>query len=186
MYAIKKKEQLNKSVFAMEIEAPLVARAAKPGQFIILRVDSEGERIPLTVSATDKELGTVRIVFAAVGASTLKLSRLMEGEAVKDFAGPLGMPTETDGISKACVVGGGVGCAIALPIARALKEKGASVDSVIGFRSSDLVILTDDFISASDRVFLVTDDGSAGEAGRVTDPLERLLSGGEKYDMIYV
>ena len=185
MYAIKKKEQLNKSVFAMEIEAPLVARAAKPGQFIILRVDSEGERIPLTVSATDKHLGTVRIVFAAVGASTLKLSRLNEGEAVKDFAGPLGMPTEIDGISKACVVGGGVGCAIALPVARALKEKGAVVDSVIGFRSSDLVILTDDFIGASDRVFLVTDDGSAGEAGRVTDPLERLLSGGEKYDMIY-
>ena len=185
MYVIRKKEKLNKNVFSMEIEAPLVARAAKPGQFIILRVDSESERIPLTVSGTDKDLGTVRIVFAAVGATTLKLSRLSEGESLSDFAGPLGMPTEIEEIKSACVVGGGVGCAIALPIARALKEKGACVDSVIGFRSSDLVILEEDFIKSSDNVYLVTDDGSAGEAGKVTDPLERILGAGKKYDMIY-
>ena len=186
MYLIVRKEQLNKTVFSMDIEAPLVARSARPGQFIILRVDEEGERIPLTISDTDREHGTVRIIFAAVGATTLRLSRLNEGDSLRDFAGPLGMPTELEGIKNACVIGGGVGCAIALPIAKELARGGASVDSIVGFRSSELVILENEFRAASDNFVLVTDDGSRGERGNVTMPLDMILAKGKKYDMIYV
>ncbi|MBE6656732.1 MAG: sulfide/dihydroorotate dehydrogenase-like FAD/NAD-binding protein [Ruminococcaceae bacterium] len=184
MYKIVKKKVLNPTVVQMEIEAPLVARKAKAGQFIILRVDEDGERIPLTVAGFDREAGTVTIIFQVVGATTVKLSYKEEGDAVCDFVGPLGMPTRLEGLRRVCIVGGGVGCAIALPIAHALHEMGAEITSIIGFRSRDLLILEDEFRAVSDRLFVMTDDGSYGEKGNVTMPLKSLLEGGEQFDEI--
>lgn len=184
MYRIVCKKQLNPTVVMMDIEAPLVARKAKAGQFIILRVDDEGERIPLTVAGYDREKGTVKIIFQIVGATTKKLSEKNEGDFIQNFAGPLGLPTELDGLDNVCIVGGGVGCAIALPVAQALKEKGAHVTSIIGFRSRDLVILEDEFSSCSDTLTVMTDDGSYGRQGNVTLPLREMLSSGRRFDKV--
>ncbi len=184
MYKIVKKRILNPSVIEIHIEAPLVAKKAKPGQFIILRVDKEGERVPFTVAGYDREKGTVKIIYQVIGATTLKLSEKEEGEYIEDFAGPLGCETELDGLKNVCIVGGGVGCAIAMPIACELNNLGASVTSIIGFRNKDLVILEDEFKSCSDKLFVMTDDGSYGMHGNVTMPLKEMLSMGEKFDMI--
>ena len=184
MYKIINKKDLNPTVVLMDIEAPLVAAKAEPGQFIILRVDSEGERIPLTVAGTDKATGTVRIIFQRVGATTEALARLSAGEAIEDFVGPLGRPTELSGLSRVLIVGGGVGCAIALPIAEALHEMGVEVTSVVGFRSRELVILEDEFSRASDELILMTDDGSYGRAGNVCLPIGEMLASGRKFDKV--
>ena len=184
MYKIVKKQPLNTTVTRMEIEAPLIAKKAKPGQFIILRVDENGERIPLTVAGYDREKGTVTIIFQIVGATTEKLNHLNEGECLHDFVGPLGVPTHVDGLKKVCVIGGGVGCAIALPIAEELHAMGAEVTSIIGFRNQDLVILEDEFKACSDHFTLMTDDGSYGEKGNVTAPLKTLLENGERFDEV--
>ena len=184
MYKIVKKQPLNPTVTRMEIEAPLIAKKAKPGQFIILRVDENGERIPLTVAGYDREKGTVTIIFQIVGATTEKLNHLNEGECLHDFVGPLGVPTHVDGLKKVCVIGGGVGCAIALPIAEELHAMGAEVTSIIGFRNQDLVILEDEFKTCSDHFTLMTDDGSYGEKGNVTAPLKTLLENGERFDEV--
>ena len=184
MYKIVKKQPLNPTVTRMEIEAPLIAKKAKPGQFIILRVDENGERIPLTVAGYDREKGTVTIIFQIVGATTEKLNHLNEGECLHDFVGPLGVPTHVDGLKKVCVIGGGVGCAIALPIAEELHAMGAEVTSIIGFRKQDLVILEDEFKACSDHFTLMTDDGSYGEKGNVTAPLKTLLENGERFDEV--
>ena len=181
MYKIVNKKVLNPTVTMMDIEAPLVARKAEPGQFIILRVDAEGERIPLTVAGYDREAGTVKIIFQVVGATTEKLNHLERGEFISDFAGPLGVPTHLDGLKKVCIVGGGVGCAIALPIAEKLHEMGAEVTSVIGFRNKDLLILEDEFRTASDKLYVMTDDGSYGN---VCVPLNEMFAGGEKFDKV--
>lgn len=184
MYKILSRKQLNDTVTQMEIEAPLVAKKALPGQFIILRADDSGERIPLTVAGVNKDTGAVKIIFQVVGATTMKLNALKAGEYISDFVGPLGKPTETAGIKKVCIVGGGVGCAIAYPVAEEFHRIGALVTSIIGFRSKDIVILEDEFRNCSDRFFLYTDDGSYGEKGNVTVPLKEMLSRGEKFDMI--
>lgn len=184
MYRIVRKKILNPTVTQMEIEAPLVARKAKPGQFIILRVDSEGERIPLTVAGCNAEDGTVKIIFQIVGATTEALNHKSECEFIQDFVGPLGVATHTDNIRKVCIIGGGVGCAIAMPIAEEFHKLGADVTSIIGFRSKDIVILEDEFNEYSDRVVLMTDDGSYGRHGNVTVPLKEMLEAGEKFDMI--
>ena len=184
MYKIVKKQPRNPTVTRMEIEAPLIAKKAKPGQFIILRVDENGERIPLTVAGYDREKGTVTIIFQIVGATTEKLNHLNEGECLHDFVGPLGVPTHVDGLKKVCVIGGGVGCAIALPIAEELHAMGAEVTSIIGFRNQDLVILEDEFKTCSDHFTLMTDDGSYGEKGNVTAPLKTLLENGERFDEV--
>ena len=184
MYKIVKKQPLNPTVTRMEIEAPLIAKKAKPGQFIILRVDENGERIPLTVAGYDREKGTVTIIFQIVGATTEKLNHLNEGECLHDFVGPLGVPTHVGGLKKVCVIGGGVGCAIALPIAEELHAMGAEVTSIIGFRNQDLVILEDEFKACSDHFTLMTDDGSYGEKGNVTAPLKTLLENGERFDEV--
>lgn len=184
MYRIAHKASLNPTVTQMEIEAPLIANKALPGQFIILRVDEEGERIPLTIAGCNKAEGTVKIIFQIVGATTKKLDAKKEGEFIQDFVGPLGVATELDGLKKVCIVGGGVGCAIALPIAQALHEKGCNVTSIIGFRSKDIVILEDAFKACSDNMILMTDDGSYGRHGNVTVPLKELLEGGEKFDQV--
>ena len=184
MYKIVKKQPLNPTVTRMEIEAPLIAKKAKPGQFIILRVDENGERIPLTVAGYDREKGTVTIIFQIVGATTEKLNHLNEGECLHDFVGPLGVPTHVDGLKKVCVIGGGVGCAIALPIAEELHAMGAEVTSIIGFRNQDLVILEDEFKACSDHFTLMTDDGSYGEKGNVTAPLKTLLENGKRFDEV--
>ena len=184
MYKIVKKQPLNPTVTRMEIEAPLIAKKAKPGQFIILRVDENGERIPLTVAGYDREKGTVTIIFQIVGATTEKLNHLNEGECLHDFVGPLGVPTHVDGLKKVCVIGGGVGCAIALPIAEELHAMGAEVTAIIGFRNQDLVILEDEFKACSDHFTLMTDDGSYGEKGNVTAPLKTLLENGERFDEV--
>ena len=184
MYKIVKKQPLNPTVTRMEFEAPLIAKKAKPGQFIILRVDENGERIPLTVAGYDREKGTVTIIFQIVGATTEKLNHLNEGECLHDFVGPLGVPTHVDGLKKVCVIGGGVGCAIALPIAEELHAMGAEVTSIIGFRNQDLVILEDEFKACSDHFTLMTDDGSYGEKGNVTAPLKTLLENGERFDEV--
>ena len=184
MYRIVQKKKLNPTVTQMMIEAPLVAKKARPGQFIILRVDAEGERIPLTVAGTDSAAGTVKIIFQIVGATTKKLDTLEEGGFIQDFVGPLGEPTRTEGIKKVCIVGGGVGCAIALPVAEEFRRLGAEVVSVIGFRSKDLLILEDEFKACSDRLTVMTDDGSYGRHGNVTVPLKEMLEAGEKFDMI--
>ena len=184
MYKIVRKRELNPTVTQMEIEAPLVARKAKPGQFIILRVDEEGERIPLTVAGTNPEEGTVKIIFQIVGATTELLNHKNEGEYIQDFVGPLGKSTETEGIKKVCIVGGGVGCAIAMPVAQEFHRLGAEVTSIIGFRSVDLLILEDEFCACSDKLIVMTDDGSYARHGNVTIPLKEMLEAGEKFDMV--
>ena len=184
MYRIASKKALNPTVTQMEIEAPLVANKALPGQFIILRVNEAGERIPLTVAGVDKERGTVKIIFQIVGATTELLNHKNEGEFIRDFVGPLGVPTHTDGIKKVCIVGGGVGCAIAMPVAQAFHEKGAEVTSIIGFRNKDLLILEDEFRACSDRLIVMTDDGSYARHGNVTVPLKEMLEAGETFDLI--
>ena len=184
MYQIVHKKILNPTVTQMEIHAPLVAKKAKPGQFIILRVNEEGERIPLTVAGCNVEEGTVKIIFQIVGATTALLNHKQEGEYIQDFVGPLGVATHTDGIKNVCIVGGGVGCAIAMPIAEEFHRLGADVTSIVGFRSKDIVILEDEFKAYSDRTILMTDDGSYGRHGNVTVPLKELLEAGERFDMI--
>lgn len=184
MYRIAKKKILNPTVIEMQIEAPLVAKKAKPGQFIILRVDENSERIPLTVAGTNADEGTVKIIFQVVGATTTTLSYKAEGEFIQDFAGPLGTPTKLEGLKKVCVVGGGVGCAIAMPVAEALHNMGAEVTSIIGFRSKDLVILEDEFRAFSDTLHIMTDDGSYERKGNVTMPLKEMLEKGEQFDEV--
>ncbi len=184
MYKIVRKKVLNPTVTQMEIDAPLVARKAKPGQFIILRVNADGERIPLTVAGTNPEEGTVKIIFQVVGATTELLNHKNEGEYIQDFAGPLGVATHTEGIKKVCIVGGGVGCAIAMPIAQEFHRLGADVTSIIGFRSKDLLILEDEFRECSDKLVIMTDDGSYARQGNVTVPLKEMLEAGETFDMI--
>ena len=184
MYKIVTKKNLNPTVTQMEIDAPLVAKKAKPGQFIILRVDAEGERIPLTVAGTDPENGTVKIIFQIVGATTEKLNHKEAGDYLQDFVGPLGVATHTEGIKKVCIVGGGVGCAIAMPVAQEFHRLGAHVTSIIGFRSKDLLILEDEFRACSDKLEVMTDDGSYGRHGNVTVPLKEMLEAGEQFDLI--
>ncbi len=184
MYKIVCKKVLNPTVVMMDIEAPLVARKALAGQFIILRVDEEGERIPLTVAGYDREAGTVKIIFQIVGGTTEKLSHKNEGEYIQDFAGPLGVPTHLDGLNEVCIVGGGVGCAIALPVAQALKANGAKVTSIIGFRNKDLLILEDEFRACSDELIVMTDDGSYGREGNVCVPLNEMFTGGRRFDKV--
>ena len=184
MYKILDKKVLNPTVIQLWIEAPLVANKAKPGQFIILRVDAEGERIPLTVAGVDPVKGGVKIIFQVVGGTTEKLAHKEAGDFIQDFVGPLGEPTHLNGLKKVCIVGGGVGCAIAMPIAEALHEMGAEVTSIIGFRNKDLLILEDEFKACSNTLRVMTDDGSYGEHGNVTMPLKEMLEKGEKFDMI--
>ncbi|MDE5764978.1 MAG: sulfide/dihydroorotate dehydrogenase-like FAD/NAD-binding protein [Ruminococcus sp.] len=184
MFEILEKKSLNPTVTLMKINAPRVAKKAQPGQFIILRADSEGERVPLTIADYDHENGTVTIIFQIVGATTEKLNHLNEGDCVHDFVGPLGRATETEGLKKVAVIGGGVGCAIALPVARKLHELGIEVHSVVGFRNKDLVILEDEFRSNSSKFVMMSDDGSVGEKGLVTDALRKLIESGEKYDRV--
>ena len=184
MYKILKKQSLNPTVTLMEIEAPAVANKALPGQFIILRVNDEGERIPLTVAGTDKNTGSVTIIFQIVGATTFLLNQKQKGEYISDFVGPLGEASKLDGLKKVCIVGGGVGCAIAWPIAKALHGMGCTVTSIVGFRNKDLVILEDEFAKCSNRLIMMTDDGSYGEHGNVTVPLKRMLEAGETFDEI--
>ena len=184
MYTILKKEALNPTVTRMEIDAPLIAKKAKPGQFIILRAEADGERIPLTIAGYDREKGRVTIIFQIVGATTEKLNHLNEGDCLPDFVGPLGTPSHLDGLKKVCVIGGGVGCAIALPVAEELHRLGAEVTSIVGFRSKDLVILEDEFKACSVHFTLMTDDGSRGEHGNVTAPLKKLLESGERFDEV--
>ena len=184
MYKIVRKERLNKTVTLMEIEAPFVARKAEPGQFIIVRPYDYSERIPLTVADYDREKGTITIIYQIVGGTTIELDSLNEGDSVVDFVGPLGVPTHTEGLKKVAVVGGGVGCAIAYPVAKKLHELGCEVHSIIGFRNKDLVILEDEFKNVSSKCFLMTDDGSKGEKGVVTEPLKKLIESGEQYDEV--
>ncbi len=185
MYRIIKKEKLNNSVTLMKIDAPLVAKKAEPGQFVILRVNDEGERVPLTIADYNREEGSITIIFQIVGATTEKLNSLDEGDSILDFVGPLGNATELDGIKKAAVIGGGVGCAIAYPVAKKLFETGAEVHSITGFRSKDLVILEDEFKNASNMLKIMTDDGSYGDAGLVTDALKKLIDEGNEYDVVF-
>lgn len=184
MFEIKRKAVLNPTVTLMDIYAPMVAAKAEPGQFVILRSDENAERIPLTVADFDREKGTVTIIFQVVGAGTKKLNSLNESEFVHDFAGPLGKATHTEGLKKVAIVGGGVGCAIAYPVAKKLHALGCEVHSIVGFRSKDLVILEDEFKAASDNFVLMTDDGSAGKKGLVTDALRELIESGEQYDEV--
>jgi ferredoxin--NADP+ reductase len=184
MFEILEKKSLNPTVTLMRINAPMVARKAEPGQFIILRTDENGERIPLTVADFDREKGSVTIIFQIVGATTEKLNHLNVGECLHDFAGPLGRATKTEGLKKVAVVGGGVGCAIAYPVAKKLHAQGCEVHSVVGFRNKDLVILEDEFRAASSKFVLMSDDGTAGEKGLVTDALAKLIESGEKYDEV--
>lgn len=184
MYKIVRKKVLNPTVILMEIDAPLVAKKAEPGQFIILRTDSDGERIPLTVADYNREKGLVTIIFQVVGSTTEKLSRMKEGEYLQDFVGPLGNKTHTDGLKKVAVVGGGVGCAIAYPVAKKLFNEGCEVHTICGFRSKDLVILEDEFKKASTKYVLMSDDGSIGKKGLVTDALKELIESGEEYDEV--
>ena len=184
MYKIVSRKQLNPTVVQMDILAPAVAKKARAGQFIILRVDGDGERIPLTVAGYDRSKGTVRIIFQVVGATTALLAAKCEGDSVSDFVGPLGKATEIEGLTRVCVVGGGVGCAIALPVVQALHEAGCYVHAIIGFRSKDLVILEDEFAAAADTLTVMTDDGSYGQKGLVTQPLQAALESGERYDRV--
>ena len=184
MYKIVTKKILNPTVTMMEIEAPLVARKAEAGQFIILRATEDGERIPLTVAGYDRERGTVKIIFQVVGATTEALNHKNEGDHIPDFVGPLGLPTELEGLREVCIVGGGVGCAIALPIAERLHELGCKVTSVIGFRNKDLLILEDEFRAVSDELYVMTDDGSYGREGNVCVPLNEMFSRGKRFDKV--
>ena len=184
MFKIVKRRELNPTVTELAIEAPLIAKKAKAGQFIIVRAGEDSARIPLTIAGTDPEAGTVTIIFQVVGGGTLELNALAEGECVHDFVGPLGKATEIEGLKNVCVVGGGVGCAIALPVARALHEQGTRVTGIIGFRNKDLVILEDEFRACCDELILVTDDGSYGTKGLVTMPLEEKINAGADFDEV--
>ena len=185
MAKIIRKERLNPTVTRMDVEAPLIAKKAQPGQFIILRIDDDGERIPLTIGDYDREKGTITIIFQKVGLTTMLLGDLNVGDDIKDFVGPLGVPTHIDeGVKRVCVVGGGVGCAIAFPQAKALHARGVQVDVIAGFRSRDIVILEDEFKANCDRFYLTTDDGTYGEKGLVTDKLKSLIDGGASYDLV--
>ena len=184
MFRIVAKEVLNPTVTRMDIEAPLIAKKAEPGQFIILRVDDEGERIPLTIADFDREAGTVAIIFQIVGATTERLNHKEAGDMIQDFVGPLGKESEVEGLKKVAVVGGGVGCAIAYPVAKKLHQLGAEVHSIVGFRNQDLVILEKEFAAVSDKLCIRTDDGSYGQKGLVTDALKELIEAEEKYDEV--
>ena len=184
MFKIVRKKELNPTVTLLEIEAPFIAKKAKAGQFIIFRIDDKGERVPLTIAGYDREKGTVSIIFQKVGFSTIALGAMNEGDCIQDFVGPLGKPTEVEGKKRVCVVGGGVGCAIALPSAQAFKEAGAEVDVIVGFRNKDIVILEDEFKACADNLYLMTDDGSYGEQGFVTVKLQQLLESGREYDEV--
>ena len=186
MFKIVTKKELNPTVTLMDIEAPFVAKKAQPGQFIILRVDEDGERIPLTVADYDREKGTVTIIFQIVGATTEKLNHKNEGDYICDFVGPLGVATRTEGLKKVAVVGGGVGCAIAYPVTKKLHEQGCEVDAIVGFRNKDLVILEDQYKNASSKLVMMTDDGSHGTKGLVTDALRKLIEEGNQYDEVIV
>ena len=184
MFKIVKRRELNPTVTELVIEAPLIAKKAQAGQFIIIRAKEDSERIPLTIAGYDREVGTVTIIFQVVGGGTMELNTLAEGECVHDFVGPLGKATEIEGLKKVCVVGGGVGCAIALPVAQALHAQGTKVVGIVGFRDKDLVILEDEFRACCDELIIMTDDGSYGRKGVVTVPLEEKLSGGETFDEV--
>ncbi len=184
MYKIVNKRELNPTVTMMDIYAPLVAKKAQAGQFIILRADDDGERIPLTIAGYDRDGGTVKIIFQIVGGATMRLNRKSAGEYISDFVGPLGCATKTDGLKKVCIIGGGVGCAIALPVAQKLYGQGALVHSIIGFRNKELLILEDEFKACSDKLTVMTDDGSYGRQGVVTVPLKEALESGERYDEV--
>ncbi len=184
MYKILRKVELNPTVTLMDIEAPLIAKKAEPGQFIILRSHKDSERIPLTIADFDREKGIVTIIYQIVGGSTMELNLLNEGDSLEDFVGPLGVASKVEGLKKVAIVGGGVGCAIAYPVAKKLHNLGAEVHTIAGFRNKDLVILEDEFKNVSDKFFLMTDDGSAGEKGLVTTALKTLLDNGEKYDEV--
>ncbi len=184
MYKIIKRRELNSSVVLMEIYAPLIAEKALAGQFIILRIDEQGERIPLTIANSDKKTGTITIIFQLLGQTTINLAKLNEGESLLDFTGPLGVPSKLDGYKSVAVIGGGVGGAIAYPSAKALAQKGTRVDIIAGFRSKDIVILEDEFRSVSDNLYITTDDGSYGVKGFVTDKLKELIDNGERYDLV--
>ena len=184
MFTIIKRRELNPTVTELWIHAPLIAKKAKAGQFIIVRAKEDSERIPLTIAGFDREAGTVSIIFQVVGAGTMQLNSLKEGEAVHDFVGPLGKATEIEGLKNVCVVGGGVGCAIALPIAQALHEQGTKVTGIVGFRNKDLVILEDEFRACCDEFIIMTDDGSYGEKGVVTAPLEQKIVDGANFDEV--
>jgi len=184
MYQIIKKKELNPTVTLMEIEAPLVARKAEPGQFIILRTDENGERIPLTIADYNRAKGTVTIIFQVVGATTAMLNQKQEGDCLHDFVGPLGIKTETEGKKKVAVIGGGVGCAIAYPVVKKFHEQGTQVHAIIGFRSKELVILENEFRANSSKLILMSDDGSCGEKGLVTEALKKLIESGEQYDEV--
>lgn len=186
MYKITRKKSLNPTVTLMEIIAPLIAKKAMPGQFIILRVNEDGERIPLTIADYDREQGTITIIFQIVGETTNLLNKKNEGDCISDFVGPLGKPTKIDGLKKVAVVGGGVGCAIAYPVAKSLHGQGTVVHSIVGFRTKELIILEDEFKRVSEKLVVMTDDGSYGEKGLVTDALKALLKSGEKYDEVFV
>lgn len=183
MFRIVRKEVLNPVVKLMEVEAPYVARKAEPGQFIILRINEEGERIPLTIADYDREKGTVTIIFQEIGKTTSMLGRLEEGDHILDFAGPLGKPSHLEGVRKAVVIGGGLGTAIAYPQAKKLHELGAEVDVITGFRNSSLILLENELRQVSSRLFITTDDGSNGNKGFVTDVLKKLLDEGNRYDL---
>ena len=184
MFEILKKEALNETVSRMVVSAPRIARKAEPGQFVILRSKENSERIPLTIADFDREAGSVTIIYQIVGAGTMELDSLSSGECLHDFVGPLGTPSQIDNLKKVCVVGGGVGCAIALPIAKKLHALGATVHSVVGFRNRELVILEDEFRGVSDELRIMTDDGSYGEKGLVTTALEALIQAGNQYDEV--
>lgn len=184
MYKILRRKQLNESVVLMDIEAPFIAKKAKAGQFIIFRIDEYGERVPLTISDTNPETGAVTIIFQIVGQSTMLLSQMKEGDYILDFVGPLGAATELEGVKRACVIGGGVGCAIAYPSAKALFNNGTKVDVIAGFRNKDIVILEDEFKAVCDNLYITTDDGSYGEQGFVTNKLQSLIDAGNEYDLV--
>mgnify|MGYP002515396010 CR=1 FL=1 len=184
MYRIVKKRPLNPTVTLLEVEAPAVARKAEPGQFIILRVDEDGERIPLTIAAFDRQAGTVTVIFQIVGGTTEKLNHKEEGDFLQDFVGPLGKATETAGLRRVAVVGGGVGTAIAYPVAKKLHDEGCHVDLIVGFRNRDLVILEEEFRAASTQLLIGTDDGSYGKKALVTDLLKEQIEGGAQYDRV--
>ncbi len=184
MYKILKKEPLNPTVTKMVIEAPLVAKKAEPGQFIIFRASADGERVPLTIADYDRTAGTVTIIFQIVGGATQELNALNEGDSLIDFVGPLGTPSHVEGLKKVAVVGGGVGCAIAYPVAKKLHALGCEVHAIVGFRNKDLVILEDEFNAASEKLVIMTDDGSYGEKGLVTAALEKLINEGNEYDEV--
>ncbi len=184
MFKILEKKALNPTVTKMVVDAPLIAKKAEPGQFIIFRATEDGERVPLTIADYDREKGTVTIIFQIVGGATMELNTLNEGDCIHDFVGPLGVASHVEGLKRVCVVGGGVGCAIAYPIAKKLHALGCEVHSIVGFRSKDLLILEDEFNSVSDKLVIMTDDGSYGEKGLVTAALEKLINEGNEYDQV--